>query len=85
MRRLGTDLRDVAGSLVGQISEQQRQEWSSVTPAAWAVEAFALARGDAYGLLPPSDHGTCSLLPASWSKLRGMSHFSSVGRRFGWR
>jgi hypothetical protein len=56
-----------------------------VTPAAWAMDAFALARRDAYGVLPPGDHGTYSLLAASWTKLRGMSHFSSVGRRFGRR
>jgi hypothetical protein len=62
VERLGTDPRQVAASLIGQILKPQRQEWSSGTPADWATEVFALARRDAYGLLPPSDdHGTYSL------------------------
>src|SRR6202048_5371458 len=47
-----TDPRKVAASLIGRISEKQRQEWVGGTPADWAMEAFALGRGDAYGLLP---------------------------------
>jgi hypothetical protein len=42
--RLGADPRQVAASLIGQISEKQRQEWSRGKPADWAMEAFALAR-----------------------------------------
>ena len=62
---LGTDPRQVAATLIGQISEPQRKEWSSGTPADWAMEAFALARRDAYGLLPrPGDQGTYTLSPA---------------------
>ena len=61
---LGIDPRQVAASLIGQISEPQRKEWSSGTPAGWAMEAFALARRDAYGLLPPPDHGTFPLSSA---------------------
>jgi hypothetical protein len=62
VERLGTDPRQVAGRLIGQISEEQRQAWSSGTPADWATEAFALARRGAYGLLtPPGDHGKYSL------------------------
>jgi hypothetical protein len=62
---LGTDPRQVAVTLVGQISEARRKEWSSGTAADWAMEAFALARRDAYGLLPsPSTQGTYSLPPA---------------------
>jgi hypothetical protein len=65
VERLGTDPRLVAAGLIGQISEPQRQEWLSGTPADWAMEAFALARRDAYGLLPlPGDHGMYSLPPA---------------------
>jgi S1/P1 Nuclease len=64
VERLGTDPRQVAAALMGQISEAQRKEWSSGTPADWAMEAFALARRDAYGLLPPpGDHGTYALPP----------------------
>jgi S1/P1 Nuclease len=52
-------------TLIERISEGQRKEWSSGTPADWAMEAFALARRDAYGLLPsPGDHGTYTLPPA---------------------
>ena len=58
VERLGTDPRQVTSSLVEQISQLQRQEWSSGTPADWAMEAFALAQRDAYGLLAPPDQGT---------------------------
>jgi hypothetical protein len=62
VERLGTDPRQVAATLIGQISEPQQTEWSSGTPADWAMEAFALARRDAYGLLPPpGDQGTYAL------------------------
>jgi hypothetical protein len=65
VERLGTDPRQVAGSLIGQISEEQRQAWSSGTPADWAMEAFALVRRDAYGLLwRPGDQGAYALPPA---------------------
>jgi hypothetical protein len=65
VKRLGTAPRRVAAGLIGQISEAQRQEWSSGAPADWAMEAFALARSDAYGLLPRSgDRDTYSLSPS---------------------
>jgi hypothetical protein len=65
VERLGADPRQVAGSLIGQISEEQRQAWSSGTPADWAMEAFARARRDAYGLLPrPGDQSAYALPPA---------------------
>jgi hypothetical protein len=65
VERLGTDPRQVAAGLIGQISEPQLKEWSSGTPTDWAMEAFALARRDAYGLLPPPDgHDTYSLPPS---------------------
>jgi hypothetical protein len=62
---LGADPGQVAAALIGRISEQQRREWSSGTPADWALEAFSLARRDAYGLLQqPGDQGTYALPPA---------------------
>jgi len=62
VEQLGTDPRQVAARLIGQISEAQRQEWASGKPTDWAMEAFTLARNDAYGLLPrPGDQGTYSL------------------------
>jgi pimeloyl-ACP methyl ester carboxylesterase len=63
-----TDPRQVAAALIGQISEQQRKEWSNGTPADWAMEAFGLARRDAFGLLPRAgDQGTYSL-PAAYTE-----------------
>jgi hypothetical protein len=63
--RLGTDPRQVAATLIERISEPQRKDWLSGTPADWAMEAFALAKRDAYGLLlPPGDRGTYSLSAA---------------------
>jgi hypothetical protein len=62
---LGTDPQRVATSLIGQISEPQRERWSSGASADWAMEAFALARRDAYGFLPaPSGQGTYTLSSA---------------------
>jgi hypothetical protein len=64
VQRLGTDPHQVAAGPIGQISDPQRQEWSSGTPADWAMEAFALARRDAYGLLSrPGDQGEYTLSP----------------------
>jgi S1/P1 Nuclease len=64
VERLGTDPRQVAASLIGQISDPHWQVWSSGTPADWAMEAFAIARSDAYGLLPPpGDQGAFTLPP----------------------
>jgi hypothetical protein len=65
VERLGTDPRQVAATLIERISEPQRKDWSSGTPADRAMEAFALARRDAYGLLPPPEgHDTYSLPPS---------------------
>ena len=68
VERLGTDPRQVAVTLTGEISEAQRKEWSSGTPADWVMEAFGLAKRDAYGLLPrPGDQSTYTL-PAGYTK-----------------
>jgi hypothetical protein len=65
VERLGADPRQVAATLIGRISEPQQKEWSTRVPADWAMEAFALARRDAYGLLPrPGDQSTYTLPPA---------------------
>jgi hypothetical protein len=65
VERLGTDPRLVAASLIGQILESQRTKWRSGAPADWAMEAFALARRDAYGLPPRTgDQGIYALPPA---------------------
>ena len=65
VERLGADPRQVAATLSREISEAQRQEWSRGTPGGWAMETFALAGRDAYGLLPrPGDQSTYTLSPA---------------------
>jgi hypothetical protein len=67
VERLGTDPQRVAMSLVEQISEPQRQEWSSGTAADWAMEAFALARRDAYGILPSPGNQSAYALPPAYT------------------
>jgi len=48
-----------------------RREWSGGKPTDWAMEAFAFAQGDAYGLLPqPGGQGTY-LLPPSYLERAG--------------
>ena len=65
VERLGTDPSRVASNLIDRISEPQRQEWSRGAAEDWAMEAFALARRDPYGLRPPpGDQGTYRLSPA---------------------
>jgi hypothetical protein len=64
--RLGTDPHRVTASLIGQISESQRQAWSGGKPADWAMEAFALGRDNAYGLLPPPSGQSTYLLPPAY-------------------
>jgi len=68
VERLGTDPREIAVTLIGQISEEQRQAWSSGTPADWAMEAFALAQRDAYGLLPPPVDRAIYSLPSAYTE-----------------
>jgi hypothetical protein len=78
VERLGTDPRQVAAGLIGQISEPQWKEWSSGTPADWAMEAFALCRH-------PTDTTHIRCRRRTPSKLSGTSRFSLVGRAFGLR
>ena len=47
-----TDPASVASQLLSTITEAQRASWSAGTAADWAQESFALARDDAYGMLP---------------------------------
>ena len=58
VRRLGDDPREVASAVFSGISDQQRREWSAGTVSDWTMEAFEVARKDAYGGLPePSTRG----------------------------
>src|SRR6516162_9675593 len=53
---------------IRKISETQQKEWSSGAPADWVMEVFALARRDAYRLLPrPGDQSTYTL-PLAYTK-----------------
>ncbi len=58
VRRLGDEPREVASAVISGISDQQRREWSAGTVSDWTMEAFEVARKDAYGGLPePSTRG----------------------------
>ena len=58
VRRLGDDPKQIATVLTAAISDPQRQAWSQGTVSDWTMEAFEVARKDAYGLLPePSTRG----------------------------
>jgi hypothetical protein len=52
VRRLGDDPTQIAAELTAAMSDQQRRAWSQGTVSDWAMESFAVARRDAYGLLP---------------------------------
>jgi hypothetical protein len=58
VERLGTDPRQVAAGIVGDISVEQRRVWSVGTISEWTIESCDVARKDAYGRLPgPSANG----------------------------
>jgi hypothetical protein len=58
VERLGTDPRQVADAIIAGISDEQRRAWSAGTVSEWTIEAFEVARHDAYGRLPtPSAKG----------------------------
>jgi hypothetical protein len=60
--RLGTDPREVAATIIGGITDTQWQAWSAGNAPNWAMEAFELARRDAYGRLPqPGANGVYAL------------------------
>ena len=50
--RLGPNARTIASDLTGHISESERRAWSQGGAADWALEAFKMAKDDAYGRLP---------------------------------
>jgi hypothetical protein len=61
VERLGKDSAAVAALLIGDITPAQRREWSSGTPADWAMQSFAIAKSMAYGKLPPAQDGRHTL------------------------
>jgi len=51
VERLGTDPRQVADAIFPGIADEQRRAWSAGAVSDWVMEAFGIARNDAYGLL----------------------------------
>jgi hypothetical protein len=65
VERLGIDPAEVTARLIVSISAEQQSAWSHGMAADWAMEAFALARDHAYGLLlAPVADGVYQLTPA---------------------
>jgi hypothetical protein len=56
----------IANKLIANITDAQRAKWSSGTPAAWANESFAIAKVDAYGLLPTPTSAHHYTLPKAY-------------------
>jgi len=54
VRNLGDDAQAVSQRLVAGITPAERAAAARGTPASWAMESFAIARVEAYGLLPPA-------------------------------
>ena len=62
VEHLGPDPSSIASNLSGRISRNQEQKWSRGQAADWALEAFAVAKDDAYGHLPrPNARGRFQL------------------------
>ena len=54
---LGPDAETISNTLIGKITNKQVSEWSSGTAKDWAMEAYQLAKADAYGKLPSPVNG----------------------------
>lgn len=52
VEQLGPDPQRAAAALRQRISQQDIRAWSQGTPSDWALEAFKVAKDDAYGKLP---------------------------------
>ena len=66
VNKLGTDQNKVASALIAKITKAQITQWQQQTPRDWSLEAFGLARTDAYGKLPTPDASGKYKLPASY-------------------
>jgi hypothetical protein len=53
--RLGANEAAIAQQLIANITDAQRAQWASGTPADWAAESFGIAKDHSYGLLPTPD------------------------------
>ncbi|WP_080424666.1 S1/P1 nuclease [Burkholderia ubonensis] len=66
LKGLGSDAGTIATQLIGNITPSQLATWQSQTPRDWSLEAFDIAKRDAYGKLPaPNGSGTYAL-PADY-------------------
>ncbi|WP_211443151.1 S1/P1 nuclease [Collimonas humicola] len=66
VNKLGTDQNKVASALIAKITKAQIAQWQQQTPRDWSLEAFDLARTDAYGKLPTPGSTGKYKLPASY-------------------
>jgi hypothetical protein len=64
--RLGENSETVAQRLAAEITAAQRHDWARGTPAAWALQSFALGQTVAYGDLPRPDAAGVYELPAAY-------------------
>jgi len=55
VEQLGADAKSIASELIGHISEGQQQQWQAGNPSDWALEAWKVAKDDAYGDLPAAN------------------------------
>jgi nuclease S1 len=69
VRDLGPDAPRIAARLIAQISEGDRASWSRGSVGDWAMQSFAVARGVAYGTLPPPDEHARYRLSAEYVRL----------------
>lgn len=63
---LGSSESAIAQSLIANITDAQRAQWSAGTADDWAMESFTLAQNHAYGLLPAPTSTNHYSLPASY-------------------
>lgn len=55
--QLGSDPKSIATALLSGVTISETRLWQSTKPTEWALQAFQIARDDAYGKLPTSAHG----------------------------
>ena len=84
--RLGPDARTIAASLVAAVTPAQQSAWETGSTMAWAIEAFGIAKADAYGRLPPPDPSGGYGLTASYDVMAARDaalQLSQGGREVG--
>lgn len=64
----GKSAATVANTLIGNITDAKRQQWSSGTANDWAIETYAVSKVNAYGPLPAPGASGIYTLPATYVK-----------------